>query len=98
MNKLSELLEAKGMCKIETVSGTIGWKDNKATIEDAIKCLEATDEEMDDYLTVVRLFYPGIYSGIIKGEDHLTDSYYRYFVYGIATDVFKLVLHGRSSN
>ena len=58
LEKLENLLKEKGMCKIETFSGTIGQNNNKATIEDAIKCLEATDEEMNDYLTVFKLKYP----------------------------------------
>ena len=49
LEKLEELLKEKGMWKIETFSGTIGRNNNKATIEDAIKCLETTDEEMNDY-------------------------------------------------
>ncbi len=84
MCKLEELLEEKKMHKIETFSGKIGWNNNKATIEDAIKCLEATDEEMNDYLTVFRLKYPNSYNTIINNGDWLTHSHNRYYVYSLA--------------
>ena len=87
LEKIEKLLKEKGMCKIETFSGTIGQNINKATIEDAIKCLETTDEEMNDYLTVFRLKYPNSYTAIMKAGDWLAHSHNRYYVYCTARQI-----------
>lgn len=85
ISKLEGLLKEKGMYKIEhSLGGSIGWNDNKATIEDAIKCLEASDEEMQDYLTVVKLKYPNTYKKIVENGDWLTHSHNRYYVWSTA--------------
>ena len=84
LKKLDECLKKKGMKAIETFSGKIGISDNKATIEDTIECLEASDAEMMDYLTVIKLAYPNIYNAIINAGDFLTHSHNRYYVYGMA--------------
>lgn len=87
MNKLEALLAEKKMYKIETFSGKIGWNNNKATIENAIKCLEATDEEMNDYLTVFKLKYPNSYISITNNGNWLTHSHNRYYVYTSAKSI-----------
>ena len=87
LEKLEELLKEKGMRKIETFSGTIGRNDNKSTIEDAIKCLESTDEEMNDYLTVFRLKYPNSYAAVMNAGNWLTHSHNRYYVYCTARQI-----------
>ena len=84
LKRLDYLLKEKGMNKIETFSGKIGQNDNKATIENAIKCLEATDEEMNDYLTVFKLKYKGSYNAIMRAGNWLTHSHNRYYVYSTA--------------
>lgn len=87
LNKLQELLNQKGMRKIETFSGKINENCKKSTIEDAIECLEATDEEMNDYLTVFKLKYPNSYNTIINNGDWLTHSHNRYYVYSSAKTI-----------
>lgn len=87
VDKLEMLLAEKKMHKIETFSGKIGWNNNKATIADAIKCLEATDEEMNDYLTVFKLKYPSSYNVIINNGNWLTHSHNRYYVYCSAKSI-----------
>lgn len=82
LKKLQELLDRKGMPKIELMlGGRIGENCKKSAIEDAIKCLEATDEEMNDYLTVFKLKYPNSYNTIVNNGNWLTHSYNRYYVY-----------------
>lgn len=82
LKKLQELLDSKGMPKIELMlGGRIGENCKKSTIEDAIKCLEATDEEMNDYLTVFKLKYPNSYNTIVKNGNWLTHSHNRYYVW-----------------
>lgn len=82
LNKLKELLDNKGMSKIELmIGGKVGENCNKSTIEDAIKCLEASDKEMNDYLTVFKLKYPNSYKKIIENGNWLTHSFNRYYVY-----------------
>ena len=87
LEKLENLLKEKGMRKIETFSGAIGRNDNKATIEDAIKCLESTDEEMNDYLTVFRLKYPNSYNAVMKAGNWLTHSHNRSYIYCTARQI-----------
>ena len=87
MKKLEKLLAEKKMCKIETFSGKIGWNDNKAIIEDAIKCLETTDEEMNDYLTVFKLKYPNSYNTIVNNGNWLVHPHNRYYVYCTAKQI-----------
>ena len=87
LKKLNNLLIEKGMNKIETFSGKIGPNDNKATIESAIKCIEATDEEMNDYLTIVKLKYPSTYAVIMQAGNWLIHSHNRYYVYSTARQI-----------
>lgn len=87
MKKLEELLAEKKMCKIETFSGKIGRNDNKATIEDAIKCLEATDKEMNDYLTVFKLKHSNSYNTIVNNGNWLAHPHNRYYVYCTAKQI-----------
>lgn len=87
LNKLQCLLDKKRMRKIETFSGEINENCNKSTIEGAIKCLEATDEEMNDCLTVFKLKYPNSYNTIINNGDWLTHSHNRYYVYCVAKTI-----------
>lgn len=89
LNRLEELLNEKGMYKIETASRRVDSKCNKATIESAIKCLEATDEEMNDYLTVIKLAYPNTHKTIVNNGNWLTHSHNRFYVYTIAKMVLK---------
>lgn len=85
LSKLQELLDGKGMSKIELMlGGRIGENCKKSTIEDAIKCLEATDEEMNDYLTVFKLKYPNSYNTIVNNGNWLVHSYNRYYVWASA--------------
>ena len=84
LKKMNNLLSEKGMNKIETFSGKIGQTSNKAEIENVIKCLEATDEEMIDYLTVVKLKYPNTYAAIMQAGNWLLHSHNRYYVYETA--------------
>lgn len=85
MKRLEELLEEKKMQKIELMlGGKVDWNCKKSTIEDAIKCLEATDEEMNDYLTVVKLKYNNIYKKVVEDANWIIGSYYRYYVYTLA--------------
>lgn len=85
MKRLEELLAEKKMSKIELMlGGKVDWNCKKSTIEDAIKCLEATDEEMNDYLTVVKLKYNNIYKKVVEDANWIIGSYYRYYVYTLA--------------
>jgi len=90
LNRLQDLLQEKGMYAIgHPLSGVFGRNDRKTTLEDAIKCLEATDEEMHDYLTVVKLAYPGTYKAVMEAGNYLTHKYNRYYVYATAKMVLK---------
>lgn len=89
IKRMEELLEEKGMHKIDAGNGAIGYNDNKATIQGAINCLEATDEEMADYLVVFKLKYPNIYQRIMETGNWLTHSFNRYYVYSTARMILR---------
>lgn len=81
LRKLNELLEEKGMKKIDCGNGKVTMNDNKNTIQAAIDCLSASDEEMQDYLTVFKLKYPNSYKMIVKNGNWLLHSFNRFYVY-----------------
>lgn len=85
--RLTELLEAKGMSKIDDGNGTVNYNSTKASIQSAINCLTATDVEMNDYLTVFKLKYPNSYEAIIKNGNWLTHYFNRYYVYSTAKTI-----------
>ena len=86
--QLKAALTEKGMFKIDGGNGSIGANDNKAMIQNAINCLMATDEEMVDYLTVVKLRYPNIYRTITNNPTPwLIHSFNRLAVYNMARSI-----------
>lgn len=86
IQELQAALSAKGMFDgIDSGNGTITANDNKATIQNAIDCLQTSDETMNDYLTVVKLAYPNIYRTITEnGRDWLHHKHNRMWVYNNA--------------
>lgn len=85
MDRLEELLEQKKMPKIEMMlGGKIDLNCKKSTIEDTIKCLEATDEEMNDYLTVIKLKHPNTYKAVVNNGNWLLHSHNRYYIWKTA--------------
>ena len=85
LDQLHTALNAKGMYAIDGGNGAITANDNKATIQNAIDCLMATDEEMRDYLTVIKLRYPNIYRTITEnGREWLTHRHNRLWIYNNA--------------
>lgn len=89
LNKMEILLNQRGMSKIETGLNRIDRNSNKATIQGAINCLETTDEEMNDYLTIVKLAYPNIYKKIAENPYWLSDGFQRYYVWSTAKMVLR---------
>ena len=85
--RLTELLESKGMSKIDNGNGAVNYNSTKASIQSAINCLTATDAEMNDYLTVFKLKYPNSYEVIIKNGNWLTHYFNRYYVYSTAKTI-----------
>lgn len=84
LTRMNELLAQKGMTRIDGGNGAIGMNENKSTIQNAINCLEASDDTMRDYLTVIKLKYPGIYNMIANNGDFLTHYHNRLYVYNTA--------------
>lgn len=80
MKKYIELLAEK---KIRSLDG-VSANSNKDTILNAIKCLECTDEEMNDYLTVVKLKYPNIHRTIAGNGDFKRHPHNRLYVFNTA--------------
>jgi hypothetical protein len=61
----------------------IGANCTKSELQNALDCLRATDEQMADYLTVVKLAYPNIHRTIMQ-SDYLRHSHNRLYVYNTA--------------
>jgi hypothetical protein len=90
LRELDALLEKKGMAKIDCGNGKVAVNDNKNTIQEAIDCLSASDEEMQDYLTVFKLKYPNSYKRIVENGNWLLHSFNRFYVYSTA----KMIIGG----
>lgn len=87
LQELQKLLIKKDMTRIDGGNGTIGVNDNKATIQNAIDCLKASDEQMNGYLIVFKLKYPNSYNIIINNGDWLTHYHNRLYVYNTAKSI-----------
>lgn len=85
LKRYEELLESK---KIRSLDGV--WTgSNKSTILNAIKCLECSDEEMEEYLTVIKLKYPNTYRTIVGNGDYKTHPHNRLYVFNTARIVLQ---------
>lgn len=82
--RMNELLAQKGMTRIDGGNGAIGMNETKGMIQNAINCLETSDDIMRDYLTVIKLKYPGTYNVIANNGDFLTHYHNRLYVYNTA--------------
>lgn len=80
------LLDKNEMSKIDGVNAN----SNKRTIQNAIDCLNCTDEQMDKYLEVIKTEYPEIYETIKSCKNYKTNSFKRIWVYNNA----RMILRG----
>ena len=87
LEEMKNLLESKGMSKIDDGNGAVNYNSTKANIQSAIDCLTATDEEMNDYLVVFKLKYPNSYKRIVENGNWLTHYFNRYYVYSTAKTI-----------
>ena len=79
LHAISEKLDEK---KIYSMDG-IDSNCNKGELQNALDCLMATDEQMADYLTVIKLKFPNTHRTITKA-DNLRHSHNRLYVYNTA--------------
>jgi hypothetical protein len=80
MVKYEELLGKVGMGGLYGIS----WKSNKADLQNAIDCLSLTDEQLDDYFTVMKLAYPNLHRVISEVGNWKKHSNNRLYVYNTA--------------
>lgn len=80
---LMKRLEALKQEMMMDVEG-IGWNSRKDQIQNAIDCLECSEEMMDKYFTVVSLKYANIGKEIEKLGDWKHHQYFRLYVYNHA--------------
>lgn len=59
----------------------IGTNSNKATLENAIECLEATDELLDDYFTIFKVKYPNSAIAILQAGNWKKHNFNRLYVW-----------------
>ena len=79
MQELQIALDEKNISSLDGINANCA----KHEIENAINCLRCPDETMADYLTVVKLKYPGIYNTIMQ-SNYLKHPFNRLFVYNTA--------------
>ncbi len=77
--ELKKLLDEKRMYSLDGLGGN----SNKSELQNAIDCLRCTDEQMAEYLIVVKLKYPNLHRTITR-SDYLHHSHNRLFVYRTA--------------
>ena len=82
LKELGAELDAKKMHRLDEINANC----NKDTLQNAIDCLRCSDETMADYLTIVKLKYPGIYNTIMQ-SNYLKHPFNRLFVYNTARQV-----------
>lgn len=86
IKKLNELLEIKHISHLDGIT----TNSNKNSIQNAIDCLECTDDQMNDYLTVIKLKYPNTYNTISNNGDYLTHTFNRLYVYNTAIRILEI--------
>ena len=90
LEKIDVLLAKKGMEKILTFDGKVDMHCTKAEIEDAIRCLECSDEEMYHRLAIVKKELPNTYRIITDNVGWLTNSFSRYYVFSTARNFMEV--------
>lgn len=81
LQRYDTLLAEKGMCRLQTFSGTIGNNSNKAELKNAIDCLMTSDEEMYQRLEKFKTLYEHSYNAIVNAGNFLTHRHNRLYVY-----------------
>lgn len=85
MTKSEMLREYRELCEEKRVRlDGIYDNSNKRDIQNAIDCLKCSDDDMGDYLTVIKLKYPSMHRAIINAGDYLHHNFNRLFVYNTA--------------
>jgi hypothetical protein len=79
MAKYNELTEQKKV-RLDGISANC----NKSEIENAIACLECSDERLEEYLIVIKLKYPATYAKIANNGDFKRHFFNRLYVYNTA--------------
>lgn len=81
--KIKELLNEKEIYSLDGINGNC----NKATLQNAINCLECSDEMLDEYMTVLKLKYPSTAKVISENGDYKKHSFNRLYVYNTARQI-----------
>lgn len=77
--ELKKLLDEKKMYSLDGINAN----SSKSELQTAIDCLRCTDEQMAEYLIVVKLKYPNIYRTITQ-SNYLRHSHNRLYTYSTA--------------
>ena len=68
----------------------VNWNSNKQTIQNAINCLRASDNELDELFTVIKLAYPNTYKTISSNGNWKTHRFNRLYVFNTAKLILKI--------
>lgn len=81
MKKYHELLDVKGLNSLDGITSN----SNKADIENAINCLECTDEQLDEYAIIIKLKYPNTFKTITENKINFKKHFFnRLYVFNTA--------------
>lgn len=67
----------------------IGMNSNKGTIQNAIDCLNCSDEMLDKYLIVVSLKYENIGRTVAQNGDFKHHNHNRLYIYNTARQILE---------
>lgn len=85
LQELQELLDGMNMDHLDGINAN----STKDTLQSAINCLRCSDEQMAEYLVIIKLKYPNTYK-TITASNYLRHRFNRLYVY----DTARLVLSG----
>lgn len=80
LNRLEELLKQNQMHRLDG----IGVNSTKASLENAIECMEASDSLLDEYFVVFKLKYPNSANAILNAGNWKTHYFNRLYVWNTA--------------
>jgi hypothetical protein len=84
LKRYEQLLEEKGLYKIDGIT----VNSRKEEIQNAINCLECSDEKLDEYAIIIKLKYPNTFRRIIENPTNFKEHpFNRLYVFNIAENI-----------
>lgn len=81
----NRLLDEKDMGNLDGVNSS----STKSALQNAIDCLNCTDEQLDEYLEVVKTEYPATYEAIKNNGNFKHHRFNRLYVFNTARAILR---------